>query len=369
MRILHTEASTGWGGQDIRVLAECLEMRRRGHEVVLACMPGCPLWNAAHGSGLNMEALEFGRRLKPAAVRAVVQLIRRHRIEIVNTHSSADGWSGAVAARLARVIHVRTRHLSNPLKNNRANLFLYRKLTDAVITTGEPLRRKLIADNGLDGSRIISAPTGIDIARFDPEQYNRSLFRTEIGIDDDVFLWTIVAVLRKAKGLPVLVEAAALLKETHPHAHIAVVGGVTGPSPLPAELEERARKLGLEQHMHWMGMRSDVPHILKASDGFVLPSLAEGVPQSITQAQAMGLPVVATNVGGIPEVVREGKTGLLVPSEDAPALADAMRKVMDDNDFAHELGTNSYRMIREEYSLAAMTDRVEGLYQKLLASR
>ncbi|HEX8552592.1 MAG TPA: glycosyltransferase family 4 protein [Abditibacteriaceae bacterium] len=370
MNILHTEASTGWGGQDIRVLTECREMSARGHRVVLACAPGCPLWEAAkkenEKSGFALEPIIFGRKINARSVRAVRRLIQKYQIEIVNTHSSADGWSGAVAGKSSGAKVVRTRHLSNPLRPNRANYFLYSKLTDFVVTTGEQLKEKLVEINKLDASRIGSVPTGVDLKRFDRDSCNRDAFRAEIGLEANEFLWTIVAIVRRMKGHAVLVEAAALLKDTN--AHFAVVGGTTGPSPLPEQLETRAKELGLESRFHFVGMREDIPQILAASDGFVLPSLwGEGVPQSIAQAQNMMLPVVSTDVGSIPELVKNEETGLLVAPDNAEELAVAMRRIMTDTNLSQTLAHNGAELVRSHYSQDAMIARMETIYQKVLA--
>jgi glycosyltransferase involved in cell wall biosynthesis len=370
MKILHTEASTGWGGQDMRVLWEAKAMQERGHLVVIACAPGCPLWQAAQSENIPTEAVEFGRKIKWSAVRKVRQIIRRNDIGIVNTHSSADGWSGAVAAKLSGRICVRTRHLSRRVRPNKPNQILYTKLTDFVITTGEALREQLIRENGLEPSRVASVPTGVDLEYFDPQRWPRENFRQEIGVQNDDFLWGMVAMIRRMKGHDVLADAAALLLQKQPKARFAIVGDVPTDSPVRAAFEAKLEEHGIADRFTMTGFRDDIPNILAGCNAAVLPSVeGEGVPQAIMQAQAMGKPVVATNVGATGEIVRENETGWLVPPSDAKALATAMQRVMDERDEAARRANQAQKLIQTQYSLQAMTDRVEEIYQSLLETK
>jgi glycosyltransferase involved in cell wall biosynthesis len=377
MKILHTEASAGWGGQDIRVIVEIQEMRRRGHEVTLACTPDSPIWKAAEKAGLALEPITFGRKLTWSGVRTIRQLIHKHQPEIVNSHSSADGWCAAVAVRLSRrdglPRHVRTRHLSNPLKPNRANFLLYSKLTDYTLVTGEALRQDLIKINGLNPDRILSVPTGVDLSKFDPANYDRADFRQEIGAAPEDFVWALVAIIRRMKGHLVLAEAAVEVLKAHPKARFVFVGGITGPSPLPEQVKAKLKEYGIEDRFTFLGMREDVPRILAGCDAAVLPSThGEGVPQSLAQALSMGLPAVASNVGAIGEIVRDGaayagqETGYLVPPSDSKALAAALNRVMADPEETSRRTARGRDLIHREYSLQAMTDKVEGVYRQLL---
>lgn len=371
MKILHTEASTGWGGQDIRVLVEAREMQKRGHEVIIACERGCPLWQAADGGAVRLAPVSFGRKLRWSAVREVANLITREGIEVVNTHSSGDAWSGAVAVRLRRrkglPVCIRTRHLSNSVKPSFMHQYLYTRLTDFIITTGEAVRCRLIEENGIDGERIVSIPTGVDIELFNPARWQRDEVRAELGVGEDEFLWGMVAMIRRMKGHSVLAEAAGQLLPQRPHTRFAIVGDLPTVSPVRAAFEERLQELGIFNHFHMLGYREDVARILAGCDAVLLPSISsEGVPQSIMQAQAMGKPVVATDVGGVAEVVRNEETGLLVPPNDPGALATAMQRIMDDAALAQNLAAQGQTLIQSEYSVATMTDKVEQLYERLL---
>jgi glycosyltransferase involved in cell wall biosynthesis len=377
MNILHTEASTGWGGQDMRVLLEAQQMAARGHKVLLACARDCPLWNAAHKEprGVQLVPLYFGRKLNRVAVRAVREIIRRENIEIVNTHSSGDGWSGAVATWLEKrsrrglPLHVRSRHLSHGVKNNAANKVLYGALTDFIITTGEALRETLLRENEFPSDKVLSIPTGVDTKYFDPSRWPRETFRKEIGATEGEWVWGMVAMIRRMKGHIVLAEAAALLLRQQPQVRLAIVGDIPSQSPVRDEFETRLRELDIFERFSFTGYREDVANVLAGCDAIVLPSIeGEGVPQSLAQALAMKKPVVSTQVGGIGEIVRAGDTGWLVPPHDAEALAHAMNEAMTQPEEAQLRAANGQQLIYRDYSVEAMTDRVEALYECLLKS-
>lgn len=377
MTIIHTEASTGWGGQDIRVLREIEEMRRRGHQVVLACTPESPIWKAATEAGIPLEPVFFQKKISWPGVKTIASLIRKYRPDVVNTHSSADGWCGAVACRLTRrrglPKHVRSRHLSNPLKANKANYLLYARLTDHTIVTGEALKTSLVEVNKLDPSGITSIPTGVDLTVFEVTRFAPEEFRQEIGAHPQDFVWVMVAILRGMKGHMVVIEAAAKILQSHPDTRFVFVGGATGPTPLPDMMENRMQELVIRAKCTLTGMREDIPRILRGCDAAVLASThGEGVPQSLAQALCMGLPVVGTDVGAVGEIVREGaafageETGFLARPGDADSLAGAMLRVMQDKAEARQRAKRGQTLIQEQYSLKAMTDKVEKVYQQAL---
>jgi glycosyltransferase involved in cell wall biosynthesis len=158
--------------------------------------------------------------------------------------------------------------------------------------------------------------------------------------------------------------------QTHPRSRFVIVGDIPSQSPVRDEFEGRLSELNIANSFHFAGYREDVANVLAGCDGVVLPSISgEGVPQSLAQALAMQKPVVSTQVGGIGEIVRPGETGWLVPPQDAPALAAAMRQAMDEAETARSFGENGRQLILNSYSLEAMTDQVEDLYRRLLAEQ
>jgi glycosyltransferase involved in cell wall biosynthesis len=365
--ILHTESSVGWGGQEMRILLEAGAMQQRGHRVLIACAPDCRLAVSARALGLGVVGVAFRWALDWRAIRSVRRLMREKQVDIVNTHSFIDGWVGAVAARLATGVKViRTRHLANPVSTRPLTRLLYTRLTDAVVTTGQALRRRLIQENGLDPERIVSIPTAVDLGRFDPARYPSSGLRRELGIPIPAPLIGSIAMLRRMKGHEIFLEAAALVLARIPEARFLIVGDIPSASPVKAELIRSADRLGIRKQVIFAGYREDIPEVLAGLDCVVLASTrSEGLPQVIVQALAMARPVVATAVGAIPELIRDRITGILVPPNDSPALAEGILRVVREPGLAAQWALAGQASVREGYSLPNMALQVEQLYQRL----
>jgi glycosyltransferase involved in cell wall biosynthesis len=357
MRILHTEASKGWGGQEIRILTEAAGMIARRHEVELACPPDARICAEAARFGVNVNPLPIGRK-NPKGLLAMRGFLRAHRFDIVNTHSSTDTWLAALASRGWKAPPlVRTRHISAPVPDNRATRWLYRRASAHVVTTGEALREQLIRHNGLAADHVTSVPTGIDPARFRPaDAAIRAQRRAELGLGSAPLVG-IVATLRSWKGHRYLLDALASLGDID--AHLAIVGD----GPQREALERQAQTLGLAPRIRFAGNRDDVAPWLQSFDVFALPSYAnEGVPQALLQAMFTALPCVTTNAGAIPEIAIDGSTALVVARENSVALAAALRRLIDDRDLANRLGAGARDLVLSRHGLDRMLDRMEAVF-------
>lgn len=367
MRILHTECSTGLGGQELRTLVESLEMTRRGHEVTIAAPPGSELAVRAGKAGLRVEPVVLTLPRAASIVRRLLGLIRRDRIEVVHTHGSVDSWTAAVAGRLSplKPIIVRTRHKATPVSRSLRHRWLYQKLPHGVITTGNTIRETLIAEQHIDPARIVSIPTGVDVTRFRPRAPDPAV-REQLGCPPGEVLVGTVAFLRSDKGLPDFVAAARVVRDARPRVRFVLVGD----GPEHRTLVDEILRLQLEGVVKLAGYREDIPEVLAAFDLFVLSSPeGEGVPQGLTQAMAMARPVVATAVGSVGDVVIDRVTGLLAPPKDPAQLARRILELIDDEALGRRCSTAAREWIEHEYRLDHMASRTEEFYARLLEQR
>ena len=358
LRIVHTESSLGWGGQEIRILSEAQGLIRRGHEVTLLCAPQARIRAEASRWGVPAIPLPIDRK-KPVGLGALYTWFGAHASDIVNTHSSTDSWLAALAlialGRPTRV--VRTRHISAPVPRGPLSRWLYMRASAFVVTTGEALKRQLVERNGFRANRIESVPTGIDAGRFRPGE--RKASRARFGLPQDKTLVGIVATLRSWKGHAVLLEAMTRLP---PQIELVIVGD----GPQREALEQKIAKLDLRGRVRMQGEQADVLPWLRALDIFALPSLAnEGVPQALVQAMLTELPCVTTPVGGIPELAEHDRTALLVPPHDAGALAAAIERLAGDEGLRRELGEAARKHCVEGCSYERMLDRMENIYRNV----
>jgi glycosyltransferase involved in cell wall biosynthesis len=341
LRILHTEASMGWGGQEIRILTEAQTFQAHGHEVHLAANAGSEIATNAPRYGVPVTTLPLERR-SLRGVLAMRRFLRQWRPDVVNTHSSRDAWLVALS-RIGlepRPRVVRTRHLSANVPRNAASRWVYNRGADFVMTTGEAIVEDLSRDGFVPRARLAAVPTGIDAEQFKPG--DRQAARAALGLPRDKFLFGIVATLRSWKGHLFLLDA---LKQANDAAmHLVIVGD----GPMQPNIDAQIAALGIASQVTLAGRQSDVAPYLSALDVFVLPSYAnEGVPQALLQAVATGLPVITCAVGGITEVARELETVTLVPVKDAAALAAAMRAAMTNQPSQEKLDRARQRIVAE----------------------
>jgi len=359
LRLLHTEASCGWGGQELRVLSEAQGLLARGHEVSLAAPAESRIFTEAIRRGIPAAALPIARK-GIAGVFSLRTLLQERRVELVNAHSSTDAWLVAIARMGLRGAPpmVRTRHISAPIPRNRLTGWLYRSATAHVITTGEALRMQVVRETGVPAARVTSVPTGIELSRFKPGSPGSA--RASLGLPTGAFLVIIVATLRSWKGHSDLIDAIARL----PHTHLAIVGDGPGRDKIRHQIE--ASKL--QNRVVLAGQQEDVVPWMQSADVLALPSYAnEGIPQALMQAMACGLPVVTTDIGAIGEIVHDGVEGLLVPRRNVEALAQAIDRLRIDSDLRSRLGAAGLAQAQTKFSLDLMLDRVESLFVSVLA--
>jgi len=213
-----------------------------------------------------------------------------------------------------------------------------------------------LAEQGYDERRISVIPNGIDLARFPPRA----------PADDPIV--AVFSRLNRLKGIEYFLDAAARLLARFPHARFWIVGDSITPA-YREELAARAEALSLRERTAFLGFRDDVPALLRQVSVSVLPSLSEGLSNVVLEAMAAGVPVVATAVGGTPELIRHGETGLLVPPRDAAALSAAIGSLLEDPARANALGAAARREAAQRFSLQAMVRETERLYERLLQER
>ena len=360
LTILHTEASPGWGGQEIRILSEASVFAKGGFRVLIACQPNAPLGREAQRRGLTVRHMAMRGAADVRACWRLRRLMRTEAVDLVHTHSSIDAWLAGFAAKSLHLPVVRSRHVSIPVKRRRN--FVYNVLCDRIISSGDAIREVLVTA-GVDAGKIVAIPAGVDTAQFHPAVSGTAV-RREFGINGPVI--GTVAMVRYAKGHRVLLRAMPEILRSEPRAVFLWVGDGVGRVALQQEVAEA----GMQAKVHMVGFREDIPACLAAMDMVVLPSLrSDGVPQVIIQALAMRKPVVASAVGGIPEVIQHQRTGVLVPPNDPQALADAVVRLLRDPQSAATWAQTGGQLIDSHYGLEHMIDRTAAVYTAVLVEK
>ncbi|MBF0417749.1 MAG: glycosyltransferase family 4 protein [Magnetococcales bacterium] len=364
LKILHTESSLGWGGQELRILTEALGMVQRGLDVRLLTPREATIFQEAEKRGLPVESVPIAHK-NLFGLLTLRERIQSLQPDVIITHSSTDSWLTALATRFMdrRPALIRLRHISAPVPVNPANRWIYGSASQMVVTTGEGILQRLIQVNGIPADQVRSIPTGIDLERYAPGDPQSA--RAALGLPGVHPIIGIVATLRSWKGHHDLIDAFARLD--HPQAMLVIIGD----GPREDFLKQRITALRLPpERIRMVGRQENIPLWLRALDLFVLPSLAnEGVPQALIQAMASARAIVSTPVGGIPEMIENGISGLLVPPGDVPALSAAMDTLLGDPARRDALGAKALEVARARCSLEIMLDRMEGVIHEALRRR
>ena len=358
MRVLHVEAGRHLYGGAQQVVYLLRGLVARGVSNQLACPRGSAIAGAA-GPFAEIHAMPMGGDLDLTLVIRLLRLIRRCRPDIVHLHSRAGAdLLGGLAARLAGVPAVCSRRVDNP--ERRCWAALKYRLHDRVIAISDGIGQVLLA-SGLPPEKLRVVRSAIDCGLFEPP-CERSRVCARLGAPVQSRLLGVVAQLIPRKGHRFLIHALPALTQDFPDLCMVFFGQ----GPEEAALRAQVVAARLDDRVLFVGFRDDLPEILPCLELLVHPALMEGLGVSLLQAACAGVPVVASAVGGIPEAVRDGVNGLLVPPGDTAALAAAIKQLLADPALAARLGQNGQRLVREEFSVETMVDGNLAVYREML---
>jgi glycosyltransferase involved in cell wall biosynthesis len=289
----------------------------------------------------------------------VKRILQDNQIDIVDTHGYRDHVISICAARLARTKAIlRTKHNTVPLKGGAFSRFIYNTLTTRVIAISEHIREVLI-DSGMQPEKISTIHSSIDLEKFFPRQKSSAILR-QFGLSQQTEIVGMVARIHQSKGIDYLLEAIALTTAAGRDRKFLIVGKGR------EKLTDRLKALNIEKHVIAPGFREDIPDLLSIVDVFVMPTLREGLGTAILEAMAMGKPIVATRVGGIPEAVQHGVNGILVAPADALALAAAINELLSKKERRLAMGQQSRKIAEAGFSRVRMITAVESIFRQVL---
>jgi glycosyltransferase involved in cell wall biosynthesis len=342
VRLLWLIDSLNMGGAESLVLPFARHLDRERYELFVCCL-GTMGANALEGelraAGIPTTNLGARNLRDVRAFRRLLRFVREERIDLVHAHLTYSAVWSALLSRITGIPSVASLHVApsatleqiktarhRVLTNvrDRVMRFVLDRWSSAVIMVSDALRQTYLASGGLRAEKLRVVHNGIEVERFrrDREE-SRARLNRELDLPADARIAVTVSVLRPAKGVEVLLDAVRLV----PDAYFVIVGD----GPKREEWMELAQRTGIADRVRWAGFRRDVDAILAGCDLFVHPSLDDAFPTVLLEALAAGLPIVASRVGGIPEIVQDGVTGKLVPAGDAAALAAAIHSLLEDD--------------------------------------
>jgi glycosyltransferase involved in cell wall biosynthesis len=303
-------------------------------------------------------------RIDPTLPLRLGRHLARAGVSVVHTHNPHALIYGAPAAFVAGALAIHTKHGMNP--DTARRVWLRRtagKLARAHVAVTPALARVALKSGDCDSPRLHVVANGVDLTRFKPSRRARAEARLELGIARDAWVVGTVGRLAPEKNQALLVDAMA--DQLGEQRQLIIVGD----GPERAALAARVAATGRSRYVHMTGARTDVQHLLAAFDAFALTSSTEGLPLVLLEAMAMGLPVVSTAVGGIPDLIEHRVTGFLLPSGDVARLSRQLSSLSRDFSLSRQVGEGARRMVLERYSLTRMASDYEALYKSLMRSR
>lgn len=379
IRLLKVVTNFSSGGTEGQVHKLSQAMDRELIDLQFVCLKKYgPFLEDLKAAGIPVHEFPIGSFYQFRTYRQIWRLamfMRRERIQICHSYNFYSNLIAVPAARMANVpvvlASIRDRGVYLSPMQKRVQRWTCR-FADKILVNADAIRHWL-ADQGVSQSKLQVVKNGIDMQPYEAAKTANGI-RRELGIPQDARLVIMLARLNPQKGIDELLNAAGHIRKRNPDVHFLIVGEklefkngeIFQDSDYHEHLQHLSETLGISDFVWFTGHRSDVAALLSQSFVSVLPSYSEGLSNSLIESMAAGLPLVATNVGGNPELVKPGVNGLLIPVRDVNALVTAINTILDDPDLAAQYGEASLRLCHEQFSMTKMVDETQGLYLREL---
>jgi len=374
LRVLQVVDGFRMGGAENKLVELIAHLDKEKFEVALANVgPRGALENKFEQLGVKIFHCPRRFAFDPAPVWRLSRIMRQRRIDVVQTTLLWADLVGPFAAALAKVPVVLSwetvSHEGDPFHNNFQRRVGYRwamKWVDVIVPVSEEIKRSLMQRRQIPAEKIRVIHYGVDLKKFRSTGRAAGLAkRAEVGATTETILFGVVARLEPPKGHRYLLAALPAVVKKYPQVQLLLIGD----GALRAELETQTRELGLQRHVTFLGARHDVSELLNAIDFFILPSVSEGLPNVLLEAMACQKPVLATDVGGIPEIVQHGENGYLVPLGDTPALQNMILRSLAERAQWNELAQRARQTVETSFSLEYQVSRFEAVYAEFFARK
>lgn len=368
IKVLHIIGGGEFGGAEQHLITLLRHINRQEFEIHVACLFAKPLAPLVVKEGFAVHVFPMASKFDLKPINGMASLIKKEGFDIVHTHGVRANLVGRLASKKAGVYRVVTTVHSVLAFDYKRRIDRWvnklcekatRKITTSFVTVSKMLAVQLETE-GIPTGKIVTIHNGLEIENYNPE-LNGQPVKDEFKIDAKTVLMGIVARLHPVKGHSYLLEATAQAVKKIPGLTLLIVGD----GPLRAGLETMTRSLGIEDKVIFTGFRSDIPEIIAALDFLVLPSLSEGLSLTVMEGMAMKKPVLATAVGGTPEIITSGVDGFLVPPGDVPALVQGIQDLAGNRDLADKLGAAARKTIEDRFTAGRMAGRTSELYKEI----
>lgn len=363
--IMHVVCSLECGGLEKVVISFANRLDKKRFNNTICCLDS--IGELAEEVNEGIKVILAGRKVKRfdySLIFKLAQIFKKEKVGLVHTHNMGPLIYGTLAARLAGVpIVINTRH---GRANKKCNRVIW-GMNDAIITISEDARREILKWNHINEEKVRVIYNGIEINKFHFSNKQCSVIeiRKELNLQKDTYIIGIVARLAIEKDHKTLIKAFRNIVNSNINAELVIVGG----GSCERDLKNIAKKENIMGRVKFLGFRDNIPKILTIFDVFVLSSVMEGISITLLEAMAAGKPVVATNVGGNPEVIVDGVTGFLVPPKKPDEMALSIIKILQESKLAKKMVDAGRKRVEEKFSLDRMVNEYMGIYKEILAKK
>lgn len=363
--LLFINSITIYAGGEVWMLSVMKEMVKRGFEVTLVCKPEAEIISHAKKEKIEVLPIRIAGDFDPISISQLVKVYKKRKIDIVIANVGKDIRLAGLAAKLSRGISVIALHqVDREIKNNLRYRFTYNSLAKMIVVNSLATKNTLLKSAPwLQDEKINVVYHGIDYEKY--SLANTRDLRMEFGLSPQDLIIGFVGRLSIQKGINYMLDAFRLVTEKFKDVHLVIAG--TG--ELENMIKEFTRKFNLENKIHLLGFRKDIPDLMKSFDIFILPSIWEGFGLVLIEAMAAGKSVVATNTSSIPEIVKDGRNGILVPPENAIAISDALIKLISDRELRLKFGKAGQEIVKQKFTTERMINDYEKIFYKIKKMR
>jgi glycosyltransferase involved in cell wall biosynthesis len=362
LKIIHTTCHTQFGGLEKRIFNEACWMAQKGHEIIIVAPRNTPLYDKSKTKGFLTQNAAFKRTSLVKDFFSLRTLFKKFRPHILNTHGNEDSKIALSAAMgMGIPLRILSRHISAHVGLSLHNILLYRHLCNYVFTTADYTTRHLVQTLGVPKERIRTVSSGIIppkniMGRADAREW----LAGELSLDSAARFVGFVGRVSRDKGIGVVIRAFHLVFSRIPH-HLVIIG--QGNDEYLSELKAWTKDLNISHRVHFKGFDENVWPYYRALDCKILASRFEGIPQSLLEAMFAQCPVIGSMVGGIPDIISHGNTGLLFRMDDDRELAEKLLQTLHDNVTSHDRVEKAFRMVNDYHTIDAMGNKILEIYR------
>jgi len=369
LHILQTCFSPSWGGLEMQALEISRALRDRGHTVSLAALPGSRLAEEAQQLHIPTVTLPVHGYFHPGLVWRLAKFLRTQHIQIIHCQHSRDIATLVPAMQLSgrSIPIVLSKRMGSYIsKKDLFHRYTYRHVR-RVLAISNVIHRNVLATTPIAPDRVVTFFDAVDLRKFQPLPGKREAIRNMFGVPEHTVVIGFVGRMSPGKGHEELLYSAGLLRDRGTHARFLVIGDAShGEEEYARTIRTLARTLDVEDRVAFAGYRTDIPALMASFDILAFPSHAESFGVVLIEAMAMGLPVVSTNSDGVVDIVVDGQSGIMVPRQDARALADGLERMIADPDMRARMGRAGRARVEELFDQEKQISRLEQLYRELL---